>query len=219
MTAYIIDTETTGQIEPIQVIQLATKGVDPETLLFEETTLVVNYEPSKPIEFGAMAVHHIMEADLKGHGPSSGARLPSDCTHIIGHGVDYDWSALGKPKVKRICTLTMSRELWPDKDSHSLSAMIYRIFGAEKRELVKMAHGAGADVRMCALLLSAILDELDCANIEELWQESELYRIPSVMPFGKHKGMEIAKIPAGYKRWLLDQPDVDEYLLKALRGI
>jgi exodeoxyribonuclease X len=38
------------------------------------------------------------------------------------------------------------------------------------------------------------------------------------MSFGKHKGMAIADIPPDYKQRLLKQPDVDPYLVKALRG-
>jgi len=36
------------------------------------------------------------------------------------------------------------------------------------------------------------------------------------MPFGKHKGTPMADVPRDYKAWLLNQPDVDPYLRKAL---
>jgi exodeoxyribonuclease X len=36
------------------------------------------------------------------------------------------------------------------------------------------------------------------------------------MPFGKHKGEEITRIPADYRKWLLKQENVDPYLRKAL---
>jgi exodeoxyribonuclease X len=52
----------------------------------------------------------------------------------------------------------------------------------------------------------------------DLWEISEKARIPSVMPFGKHKGVPMGDVPADYKRWLLNQPDVDPYLAIALRG-
>ena len=38
------------------------------------------------------------------------------------------------------------------------------------------------------------------------------------MTFGKHKGVPIKDVPADYKRWLPGQPDIDPYLIKALRG-
>ncbi len=46
---------------------------------------------------------------------------------------------------------------------------------------------------------------------------SEDARMPTVMSFGKHKGELIKDIPRDYKRWLLNQPDVDPYLAIALR--
>jgi len=32
-----------------------------------------------------------------------------------------------------------------------------------------------------------------------------------------HKGKPLGDVPASYKRWLLDQPDVDPYLAIALK--
>ena len=50
-----------------------------------------------------------------------------------------------------------------------------------------------------------------------IWKFSEEARIPDTMPFGKHKGMPIKDVPRDYKEWLKGQPDIDEYLLKALK--
>jgi exodeoxyribonuclease X len=38
------------------------------------------------------------------------------------------------------------------------------------------------------------------------------------MPFGKHRGELIANIPLDYKQWLLKQPDMDEYLVMAIKS-
>jgi exodeoxyribonuclease X len=38
------------------------------------------------------------------------------------------------------------------------------------------------------------------------------------MPFGKHKGMPIAEVPKDYVRWLLNQPDIDPFLRRALQA-
>lgn len=71
------------------------------------------------------------------------------------------------------------------------------------------------DVENCHLLLGAILERLGgVASWEELWQHSERARVP----YGKHKGELIADVPRDYKAWLMRQPDVDPYLMKALRG-
>lgn len=55
-------------------------------------------------------------------------------------------------------------------------------------------------------------------NWEALWVISEKARIPTIMPFGKHKGVAIKDVPADYKRWLMKQPDTDQYLLKAIQS-
>jgi hypothetical protein len=52
----------------------------------------------------------------------------------------------------------------------------------------------------------------------DVWRRSEIARIPTVMTFGKHKGAALKDIPGDYEQWLLKQPDVGQYLVKALRG-
>ena len=47
---------------------------------------------------------------------------------------------------------------------------------------------------------------------------SEIARIPTIMPFGKHKGLLLADVPSSYKQWLLGQSDVDPFLRKALES-
>jgi exodeoxyribonuclease X len=85
--------------------------------------------------------------------------------------------------------------------------------------LLLEAHSARQDVNNCLLLLDAILKKVgDPETWEAVWQLSEEARVPDVMPFGKHRGTRIADIPSDYKAWLLRQPDVDPYLVKALRG-
>lgn len=58
--------------------------------------------------------------------PSTGSFiLPGHVDYIIGHNVDFDWGVIGKPEVKRNCTLALARKLWPDLDSHNQSALMH----------------------------------------------------------------------------------------------
>ena len=59
---------------------------------------------------------------------------------------------------------------------------------------------------------------LDIKTIDDLYTESEKARIPSTMPFGKHKGILLTDLPSDYKQWLLSQGDIDTYLRKALKA-
>jgi len=219
MTAILFDTETTGLTEP-EIIEAAWIQLSDPICIDEQNYFEQRYKPSKPIELGALATHHIYDEELQDCPPSSSFSLPEGTEYIIGHNVDYDWGAIGKPDVKRICTKALSCSLWPEADSHSQSAMIYLLERVGAREMLKNAHSALTDIRNCWYLLHHITLKL-CDSItdwESLWLASEAARIPKVMPFGKHRGIKITDLPSDYKQWMLRQPDVDPYLVKALRG-
>ena len=69
---------------------------------------------------------------------------------------------------------------------------------------------------ICSKILEAICVQLNITTIESLWMASEKARMPTHMPFGKHKGVPLNEVPSDYKSWLLGQPDIDPYLRKAL---
>lgn len=217
-TAIVLDTETTGTQEGYEPVEIAWMRVD--LTLEELESFECRYKPSKPITLAAKSVHHITEDHLSKCEPPSTFRMPST-EYLIGHNVDFDWVAIGKPNVKRIDTLALCRKFWPEADSHSLGAMIYLHFPLEASWMLKGAHSALSDVRNTIRLLNRILNAGDHdspKSWDEVWKASEAARVPTVMVFGKHKGTAIKDVPADYKRWLLNQPDCDPYLAKALRG-
>jgi exodeoxyribonuclease X len=225
MKVYLIDTETTGTKEPVPV-ELAILELPGECTLnamAEPPKVVCNrrYKPGKPIDLGALCTHHIHEKDLVGCSPWSPPPELAEADYLIGHQIDFDWEAVGRPeKPKRICTLALSRYLWPEIDSHKLGAMTYMVWGEdyeEARTRARGAHGALADVNLTHTLLEVILTMLpEVDTWEALWEASEVARIPLKMTFGKHFGEYIKDIPPSYKQWLLRQSDVDPYLRRAL---
>ena len=220
MNALIFDTETTGTNEPIVIEAAWLRLHDPYTLATAET-FEQRYNPGKQIELGALATHHILDEELVDCPPSSLFELPADVEYLIGHNVDYDWKVIGEPPVKRICTLALCRHLFPEIDSHTQSAMLYLFERDRARQLLQRAHSAKNDVLNCRIVLDYVLNKMgltDSWTWEDVWEASEAARIPTVMTFGKHKGMRIDDVPPDYKSWLLRQPDVDPYLVKALKG-
>lgn len=218
MSAIILDTETTD-IEKPDVVELAYVGpLDTPTSEIGEG-IRLSFKPTKAISLGAMSTHHIIPSDLADCDPWPGAwPLPAGVEFIVGHNVDFDWKAIGSPNVRRICTLALSRHVYPSIDSHTLGAMIYHLYPHHMaRQLVRDAHSALTDVLLCRRVLLAIVEVLHPRDWVHLHELSEVARVPSVMPFGKHKGMPLAQVPNDYKRWLLTQADVDPYLAKALR--
>ena len=218
---YLVDTETTGLTDPIEVISLATAPITNDLSPCDTAPSEEFFTPSKPLEWGAMATHGILMADLEGKRPASAAKLPSDCTHIIAHNADFDWKALGQPPVKRICTLALARDAWPKLDSHTLGALMYYVCGPtpETRELLKGAHGAAVDVGLLAMLLPTFIDEFEATSVEHLWQLCEEARIPKIMSFGKYKGRPVHEVDGGWISWYRRQEDPDQYLLKAFKRI
>lgn len=221
MTVIIFDTETTGINEPAVVEAAWIQIHDPYSLAVMES-FAQRYNPGKPIELGALATHHILDEEVADCPPASEFSLPAGTKYLIGHNVDYDWKVIGEPDVKRICTLALCRHLFPEADSHTQSAMIYLFERDSARQRLRNAHSAMDDVMNCRVVLDYALNKLggvtNETTWEEIWQASEKARIPTVMNFGKHKGMAIKDVPSDYKAWLLRQPDVDPYLVKAIKG-
>jgi len=211
----IFDTEATGIKEPvlIEAAWLELESIEPFTVA---NPFVQRFNPGKPITLGALATHHIMDEELIDCPPASSFRLPDDVGYIIGHNVDFDWEVIGKPEIKRICTLALARKLWPDLDSHTQSALLYFLERSTAREQLRNAHSAITDVGICAVILDHICQQLGVKTVEDLYGESEKARIPTTMPFGKHKGLMLGDLPSDYKQWLLGQGDIDPYLRKAL---
>jgi len=213
--ALIIDTETTDRKPPMEVIELA--WGEPRGTRIDS----VRFQPERLITLGALATDHILPSELKGCPPSDTAilHLPAS-EYLIGHNIDFDWRALGYPEGKRICTLALSRSLWPDLDSHSLSSLIYFLAGQtpETRTLLRGAHSAAHDVHLTDILLTHILNCLpeaprgDWASLHFISEEA---RIPRKMTFGKFEGLPISAVDRGYALWYKRQPDPDPYLLEA----
>lgn len=222
----ILDTETTGKFQPA-LIDAAYAEVSSIEQPLTEAGLVAlrravnkkRFNPGKPIEYGAMAIHHITDKDVVNCPPASEFRLPANVEYIIGHNVDYDWGVIGSPNVKRICTLALCRKLWPDTDSHSQIAMLYYLENCNVGSYISQAHSADTDVLICGIILSHIIKKTGVKDWDSLYLLSEEARIPTVMPFGKHKGEKLSDIPQDYKDWLLKQSDIDPYLVAALQPV
>lgn len=239
MSAIILDTEGTGLWEP-DVIELA-HVVVPDLAPDQEIGQIQleRFHPTKPITAGAMAVHNIIEEDLRMCPTWPGSWSPAwDTSHdnyLIGHQIDFDWKAIGcPPACKRICTLALCQFLWDELDTHKLGAMLYHLMPADHaRGYVASAHGAGADVAMTYLLLGFILTRAEemqlldrVPTFIDLWTLSELARVPTRFSFGKYgpkdgqlgkRYSEVAASDSRYLEWILRQDDFDPYVVQATK--
>lgn len=234
-SAIIADTETTG-IDPekdqiIEAAWLVLPGSVAEFTAVRQVALFPFYherfKPSVPISLGAMSTHNIVHSDLEGCLDSDQFHLPDEVQLMIGHNIDFDAGMMKNPDVLRICTLALSRWLFPELDTHKQVAMIYyigRLHGKEEwaRDIVSNAHAALDDVRCCAILLRFLIIEMQKAgHVVDTWIQlhelSETARIPTVMGFGKHKGLAITDVPFDYIQWYRRQAETDPYYIEAFR--
>lgn len=234
MKVIIADTETTGTEDGSEIIEAAwlfLPGTPGDFLDVKKATSFEyfhqRYKPKFDIQLGAMATHNIIPSDLEDCPASSTFELEADTGFMIGHNIDFDSRMMGDPEVKLICTLAMSRFLFPELDTHKQGAMIYYIGQVYKRlewarEMTTRSHAALDDVRMCAILLrfllvTAIERGVPLATWDQVYEFSQLARIPTVMGFGKHKGCPIEMVPSDYVRWYRSQTEKDPWLLEAFK--
>lgn len=227
--AVIIDTETANlKGEPIEIAYGYTDVIiegDKHTISFnKEEIFNERFSCDQIIGYGAMATHHITPSDLEGKPHFSTFELPKDIKYFIGHNISYDTNTIALTnndvsQIKEICTLALARYTWPELDAYSLGALYYFINKDKNkaREELKNAHSAKADICFTANLLHCIVKIHKVKTMEELYELSEVARVPRVMPFGKHKDVPISDLEPGYVTWALNTlDDMDPYLRKAL---
>ena len=222
MNALILDTETHDlNGYPIEIAYAPCS--------FEQGVLVINhgevfdeyFSCPEPIALGALATHHILEADIAEKPSFDTFKMPQGVQYLIGHNIDYDITAIQKCQpdftVKGICTLALCRMVWPELP-HTLSAMYYHVMDDLElaRKHLRHAHNAKADIYFTGVILKTLVEQLGIKDMNSLNIMSETARIPKYITFGKHKGTAIKDLDPSYVTWLLRQDDLDPYLRKAL---
>ena len=222
MNALILDTETHDlNGYPIEIAYAPCS--------FEQGVLVINqgevfdeyFSCPEPIALGALATHHILEADIAEKPSFDTFKMPQGVQYLIGHNIDYDITAIQKCQpdftVKGICTLALCRMVWPELP-HTLSAMYYHVMDDLElaRKHLRHAHNAKADIYFTGVILKTLVEQLGIKDMNSLFIMSESARIPKYITFGKHKGAAIKDLDPSYVTWLLRQDDLDPYLRKAL---
>lgn len=226
MTAYILDTEAHDVTEPhaTEIAYIKVGFVDGVLAYLEPKAFEQRYNPLKKISLGSQAITGIFDDDVTDKPAHTEFNLPADCGYLIGHNIDFDCDVLNNAEcdlthVKHICTLALARQFYPDLDNHTLGALLCYFEPSIAKKNLKYAHGAKYDIWFTFLVLKAICQQQNILNINQLYDIAEQARIPTVMGFGKHKGVLIKDLPSDYVDWLLKQNELDPYLKIALEKI
>lgn len=237
MIGCILDTETSG-IGGV-VIESARMELTATPLEFVRIKPEDSYMDSKlygipegvEMKLGALLVHGILPESLEGLEPFRGFSYYGK--FVVGHNVDFDVEMTGYHGSKRICTLGLSRFMWPDLDCHKQEAVLLHIGKISKRgyawalDLLKNSHRAADDVLNCSRILKVIIHMMskrdDLKQHVESWEALSAFslecKIPKVMPFGKFKDKPLDEVEQDWLDYMYKQPDfkLDRYLVSGLR--
>lgn len=218
----VLDTETTGQEDHDQPVEIAYCATDLDRELGSNSVLV---KPTIPISPGASACHHLIDEDLvdalsldraldwlMGKVLNESAVWPG-ITAYVAHNAPFD-----KPRLPILSdrpwldTLRMARRYLPDLPHHGNQFLRYALKLAVPRDLP--AHRALGDCIVTAALLRYLLtgparDDFERLGVEGFSKHVDSPMVLTMCNFGKHSGKRWADVPDDYLAWILRQPDFD----------
>lgn len=211
------DTETTGiKADRDRIIEIA--AYDP----VRDRRFEMFVNPGCPIPPEATAIHHITD-EMVATAPSFaevGAEFINFCEGdvvLIAHNNDafdlhfirneFSRHSLEMPSWKFLDSLKWARRYRPDLPRHTLQ-FLREIYGITANN----AHRALDDVIVLYQVFQSLIDDLP---IDEVYALLNHPRTIQKMPFGKHQGQPLSKIPRSYIQWLasngaLEKPENQE---------
>ncbi len=109
------------------------------------------------------------------------------------------------PNLKFFDTLKWAKKYRSDLPKHSLQ-YLREVYGIAENQ----AHRALDDVIVLEQVFSKMLDDLPIDTAWELLYQRSNFKNISTMPFGKHKGIPIVKLPKNYVDWLIQSGALDK---------
>lgn len=214
---YVLDFETTGLVEPIDIIEVAWAKIGLDLNVIEEYQSLVN--PRRDIPCDSSALSGIRTAMVQDSPFVEDIPFPKEESIIICHNAAYD-EPLARPHmniVGTICTLILARRVLPDAPSHSLATLsCYCDLSPQ------LSHRAYGDVRDTLGLLDYMLEGLG-------WDLPKVFDYVNTpvrlerFPWGKHKGVEMEKVPYSYITWVINNAtNIDRdlaYTIKLIWGL
>lgn len=224
----LVDTETTGTEDDAELLEIAAHCMAGE---MQFSTYVM---PLRPIPPQASAIHHIVDGDVVG-APGRDLALeqlerfvPADGV-VVAHHAAFDRRMLAPALADRpwCCTMRLARHLLPDAPAYGNAALWYYLGG---HKITDVLHGATTDLVVTRFVFEQLLRryrefarERAAGDAERIAKSEQVETLVAfadrpytmrTMPFGKHRGVPMDRVPQSYFRWALDggMPDLDDDL-------
>lgn len=217
MTWIIADTETSGLGDEARIVEVALVEVDEHLNVKRSAYSLI--DPLVPISPSASGIHGItnalvvneptIEEFFEGVG-SEFAEMSGSI--LVCHNVAFDKKYLAPhiPFSQTLCTLKLSRLVFPDSPDHKLQTLRY-LLGLKGGK----SHSAMGDVEVLLELVEALMATSghDLHGLLDLAQQKIVVK---EMPFGKHKGTRLENLPRNYVKWLFGLDNLDDNLKYSL---
>lgn len=215
LRAIFYDTETTGiRTDKDRIIEIA--AFDPEKNLSFERLI----NPGVPIPPEATAIHKITNEMVSASASFAevGREFIDFCEGevvLIAHNNEsfdmpflrheFTRNGLEVPEWKCFDTLKWARRYRSDLPRHTLQ-FLREIYGITANN----AHRALDDVVILHKVYSFMVDDLSIQQVYEIMNRPQTARDISQMPFGKHQGKALDKVPRDYVKWLMSSGAFDK---------
>lgn len=206
------DTETTGiNTKEDRIVEIAAFDA------LNKTSFSFLVNPSMSIPPSASAVHHITDEMVKDAptfdviGEKFTEFVGSDAILIAHNNDGFDQPLLQSeyarhnlefPDALFLDSLKFARKYRPDLPKHTLQHL-RQLYGFPENN----AHRALDDVIVLEQVFSTMIDDLTPEQVYDLLQQKVELK---TMPFGKHRGKPLAKVPKSYIQYLLDNGAFDK---------
>jgi exodeoxyribonuclease X len=174
-------------------------------------------KPTRPIEFEAMAAHHLTEADVaRGVSSAEWQALLTEGGPVafVAHNSKFEAALWPTAPAPWICTYKSALRLWPESPRHSNQVLRYWLHLDQdegwNNALAMPPHRAAPDAYVTAHIFARMLQEEGENRLKRLLRWS---REPGLLPkvtFGKHAKAKWTDVPADYLEWIGRQKDMEE---------
>lgn len=209
------DTETTGiKLDEDRIVEIA--GYDP----INKRTFCSFVNPMISVPPDATKIHGISnEMVIKSPNFASvGKDFIDFCGEdaiLVAHNNDgfdihimrseFKRHGLTMPAWSFIDTLKWARRYRADLPRHSLQ-FLREVYGVKENN----AHRALDDVIVLHEVFSKMIDDLSFEQCLELLSVKKPVKMLSEMPFGKHQGVALEKVPKNYIQWLSESGSLEK---------
>jgi DNA polymerase III epsilon subunit-like protein len=205
----IVDVETTGIDRAADaVVEVACVVIEGGERVATFSSLV---NPQRDIPATASAVHHITNrhvADAPALGFVRGQleRLCADAV-VVAHNASFDLAFLPFLSHRPVlCSMRLAMRVLPDAPNYRNQVLRYHLGIDELMAAETTAHRALGDALVTSYVLQFCFDEYlrqgGPDDVGSMVRDIAAPRRLAVLPFGRHRGIEIGNVPTDYLQWL-----------------